>query len=69
MKLMTLRDVAVALRVSEKTVRRLVKRGDLPGFKVGGRGLVRIKQEDLDVYLEGQRVRLGRQVDEQPEAP
>jgi excisionase family DNA binding protein len=34
---MTVRDVAGYLNVDEKTVYRLAKRGDLPGFKVGPR--------------------------------
>lgn len=56
LKLLTLREVAEALQVSEKTIRRLVNRGDLVGFKVGDRGQVRVKSEDLVAYLERQRV-------------
>lgn len=33
---MTVRDVAAYLNVDEKTIYRLTKRGDLPGFKVAG---------------------------------
>lgn len=61
MRLLTLQEVADALQVSGKTVRRLVKRGDLAGFKVGDRGQVRVKQEDLEAYLETQRVRADGQ--------
>ena len=56
MKLLTLREIAESLQVSERTIRRLVNRGDLAGFKVGGRGQVRGKSEDLEAYLERQRV-------------
>lgn len=56
MKLFTLREVATALQVSEKTIRRLISRGDLVGFKVGDRGQVRVKNEDLEDYLNRQRV-------------
>ncbi|MCK0508572.1 helix-turn-helix domain-containing protein [Aromatoleum anaerobium] len=56
MKLLTLREVADALQVSERTIRRLVNRGDLAGFRVGDRGQVRVKCEDLEAYLERQRV-------------
>lgn len=63
MRLLTIREVADALQVSEKTVRRLVNRGDLSGFKVGDRGQVRVKQEDLEAYLETQRVRTDGQAD------
>ena len=33
---MTVRDVAAYLNVDEKTIYRLVQRGELPGFKVAG---------------------------------
>lgn len=52
MKLLTLREIAESLQVSERTIRRLVNRGDLAGFKVGDRGQVRVKSEDLEAYLE-----------------
>ena len=38
---MTVREVAAYLSVDEKTVYRLAKRGELPGFKVAGRRLAR----------------------------
>ena len=50
---MTVRDVASYLNVDEKTVYRLVKRGDLPGFKVAGTW--RFKQEDIDAWIEVQK--------------
>jgi excisionase family DNA binding protein len=63
LKLLTLREVADALQVSERTIRRLVNRGDLVGFKVGDRGQVRVKSEDLEAYLERQRVHANGQAD------
>lgn len=63
MKLLTLREVAEALQVSEKTIRRLVSRGELVGFKVGDRGQLRVKSEDLEAYLERQRVHVCSQAD------
>jgi excisionase family DNA binding protein len=56
LKLLTLREIAESLQVSERTIRRLVNRGDLAGFKIGYRGQVRVKSEDLEAYLERQRV-------------
>jgi excisionase family DNA binding protein len=34
--LMTVRETAAFLRVDAQTVRRMIKRGDLPGVRVGG---------------------------------
>ena len=50
---MTVRDVAIYLNVDEKTVYRLVKRGDLPGFKVAGAW--RFKRSDLDCWIDLQK--------------
>ncbi|CUA90369.1 helix-turn-helix domain-containing protein [Hansschlegelia beijingensis] len=50
---MTVRDVAGYLNVDEKTVYRLAKRGDLPGFKVAGAW--RFKRSDLDSWIDQQK--------------
>ncbi len=57
MKLLTIPEVAEAIKVSEKTVRRLIKRGDLPAYKVGDRGQLRVEEQELERYVESQRVR------------
>ncbi len=63
MNLLTVQDVAETMKVSEKTVRRLIKRGDLAAYKVGERGQLRIKECDLEEYLEAQRVEVGATVE------
>lgn len=50
---MTVQDVAAYLNVDPKTVYRMVKRGDLPGFKVGGSW--RFQKEDLDAWIAKQK--------------
>lgn len=50
---MTVHDVADYLNVDEKTVYRLAKRGDLPGFKVAGAW--RFKRSDLDSWIDLQK--------------
>lgn len=59
MNLLTVQDVADTIKVSEKTVRRLIKRGDLAAYKVGERGQLRVKECDLERYVEAQRVEVG----------
>jgi DNA (cytosine-5)-methyltransferase 1 len=46
---MTLEEVATTLRVSDKTVRRLVKSSSLPVFRVGGGW--RIRKNDLNTWI------------------
>jgi len=47
---MTVREVAGYLNVDEKTIYRLAKRGELPGFKVAGTW--RFKKDDIDYWIE-----------------
>lgn len=47
---LTVRQVALYLNVNEKTVYRLAKRGDLPGFKVAGAW--RFRRRDIDHWID-----------------
>ncbi len=57
MKLLTVPEVAEAMKVSEKTVRRLIKRGALPAYQLGERGQLRVEERELERFVESQRVR------------
>ena len=46
---LTVTEVAEILRVHSTTIYRLVKRGELPGFKIGGNW--RINRASLDLWL------------------
>lgn len=49
---LTKREVAEHLRVSVRTVERVIERGELTTIPVGtGRGSARIRREDLEAYL------------------
>lgn len=50
-QLLTVAEVASALRVSTMTVYRLLDRGELPRLRVGRS--YRIRTSDLDAYLAG----------------
>ncbi|MBI2517115.1 MAG: helix-turn-helix domain-containing protein [Opitutae bacterium] len=47
--LLRLHEVAEYLRLSEKTVRRLIASGELPRLKV--RGLILVRRSDLRAFL------------------
>jgi excisionase family DNA binding protein len=54
MQTRTVREVAEILRVSSATIYALCGNGKLPHIRVGsGRGAIRIRQEDLDAFIEG----------------
>ena len=49
-EILTLKEVAVYLKLAEKTAYRLAAEGKLPGFKVGGSW--RFKQSDIASWIE-----------------
>jgi excisionase family DNA binding protein len=51
-ELLTVREIADAMRVSTMTVYRLIRAGALPAIRVGKH--FRIRARDLDRYLEAQ---------------
>ncbi len=50
-EVLTIKDVARILRLAEKTVYSMAKRGELPAFKV--RGQWRIRRLDFDAWMDG----------------
>ena len=59
---MTVQDVAEYLNVDPKTVYRMVNRGDLPGFKVGG--IWRFQQDDIDAWIARQKEAAANKIGE-----
>lgn len=54
-EILTLKEVAVYLKLTEKTAYRLAAEGKLPGFKVGGSW--RFKRDDLEKWIQNQKER------------
>ena len=51
-RLLTLDEVATYLSVSKTQVYAMVRSGELPGVKLGGRGVWRVDRRRLDEYIE-----------------
>ena len=51
-RFLTLADVAEVLNTSSAQVYALVRRGDLPAIKIGGRGQWRVEASQLEAYIE-----------------
>jgi excisionase family DNA binding protein len=51
-RFLTLADVAEVLNTSSAQVYALVRRGDLPAIKIGGRGQWRVESTQLEDYIE-----------------
>ena len=52
--IMTIREVAIFLRLTEKTAYRYALEGHLPGFKVGGTW--RFRRDDIEKLTKGEPV-------------
>jgi excisionase family DNA binding protein len=51
-RFMTLEDVAIYLSVSVPQVYALVRSGELPAIKIGGRGVWRVDVKQLEDYVD-----------------
>lgn len=68
--LLTVRDVAVRLRVSQSCVYALVQQGRIASHRIGGgRGVVRISEADLQRYLTACRAAEAESHEPHYEAP
>jgi excisionase family DNA binding protein len=48
---LTVAEVATTLRLHPDTIRRLLRRGDLKGSFIGGRGGYRIAAADVETFM------------------
>ena len=51
-RFLTLADVAEVLATSSAQVYALVRRGELPAIKIGGRGQWRVESSQLETFIE-----------------
>lgn len=68
-RLLTLEDVATYLAVSVPQVYALVRSGDLPAIKIGGRGVWRVDRKQLDEYVDRLQAETERWAKEHPLNP
>ncbi len=65
-RFMTLADVAEVLNTSSAQVYALVRRGDLPAIKIGGRGQWRVEASELEGFIQRMYAETRQFVDEHP---
>ena len=51
-RFLTLADVAEVLNISASQTYALVRSGELPAIKVGGRGQWRVERDQLEAYIQ-----------------
>ncbi|GAA4204051.1 helix-turn-helix transcriptional regulator [Actinocatenispora rupis] len=65
-RFLPLADVADELNVTESQVYHLVRSGDLPAIKIGGRGQWRVERAKLEEYIERKYAETAAWVAENP---
>ena len=65
-RFLTLADVAEVLNTSSAQVYALVRRGDLPAIKIGGRGQWRVESTQLEEFIQRMYSETRTFVDEHP---
>jgi excisionase family DNA binding protein len=65
-RFLTLADVSEVLNVSAAQVYALVRSGDLPAIKVGGRGQWRVEAAELETYIQRMYAQTREFVDQHP---
>ena len=59
----TIKDIALRASLSEKTVRKFIKRGEIPYYRPDPRGKILIRWSDFEVWIESRRVRIEADAD------
>ena len=68
-RFLTLPDVAEILSTSVAQVYAMVRRGDLPAIKIGGRGQWRVSEGDLEDYIAEMKTATKKFIDDHPFDP
>ena len=65
-RFLLLSDVAAELNVTDSQVYHMVRSGELPAIKVGGRGQWRVEATELEAYIQRAYDETKRFVEEHP---
>jgi len=65
-RFLQLEDVAEELAVSQSQVYHMVRSGELPAIKIGGRGQWRVEREKLEAYIASKYTETAEWVRENP---
>ena len=65
-RFLLLSDVAAELNVSDSQVYHMVRSGELPAIKIGGRGQWRVEATELEAYIQRAYADTKTFIDEHP---
>ena len=59
----TIKEVAARASLSEKTLRKYLRSGDIPSFRPDPRGRILIRWFDFEAFMESRRVQIKQDAD------
>jgi excisionase family DNA binding protein len=65
-RFLLLSDVAAVLNVSDSQVYHMVRSGELPAIKIGGRGQWRVERSKLEEYIQAKYAETAAWIQENP---
>lgn len=65
-RFLTLADVAEILNISDRQTYALVRRGEIPAIRIGGRGQWRVEASALETYISEQYTATRSYIDSHP---
>lgn len=65
-RFLLLSDVATVLNVSDSQVYHMVRSGELPAIKIGGRGQWRVERAKLEEYIQAKYTETAAWIKENP---
>lgn len=65
-RFLQLSDVAAELSVSDSQVYHMVRSGELPAIKVGGRGQWRVERAKLEEYIQAKYAETAAWIEQNP---
>jgi excisionase family DNA binding protein len=65
-RFLLLSDVAAELNVSDSQVYHMVRSGELPAIKIGGRGQWRVERARLEEYIQRKYAETAKWIQENP---
>jgi len=61
-RILSVKEAAAYCLVSPETIRRWIKKEELPAFNTRGKGVIKILKEDLDAFVKKNNILIDPQV-------
>ncbi len=60
-RILSVKEAAAYCLVSPETIRRWIKKEELPAFNTRGKGVIKIRKDDLDAFVKKNNILVDQQ--------